>query len=167
MPTTNFLWETPDNGGDEGSWGTILNATLEEIDADLKAAKDTADAALPKTGGVVTGRVDLKTATIAKSDLGGVSGTVTLDLAVAQYFTLSITGPTALVFANVPAGTFAIGVILRVTNGEAALLTWPVSVQWPGGTKPVLTTDGVDILVLLSDDSGTTWRGMVAARDIS
>ena len=45
MPfTANYNWETPDVGADFGSWGSIQNATIEEIDTDLKALADTVTA---------------------------------------------------------------------------------------------------------------------------
>lgn len=167
MPqTTNFGWETPDVGGDEGTWGTLVNAALEAADGDLQAVSDVADAALPKAGGVLTGRLDAKTATIARQDLGAISGVNELDLAVAQYFTMEISGATALSFDNVPSGTFVVGVILEIVMGGSQI-TWPASVIWSSGTIPTLSSNGSkDVVVLLSSDSGTSWIGMVAALDV-
>lgn len=40
MATTNYSWDQPTVGGDEDTWGTELNTTLEAIDTDLKAVAD-------------------------------------------------------------------------------------------------------------------------------
>lgn len=53
--TTNYTWEKPTVGADTDTWGTKLNSTLDDIDADLKTVETTAGAALPKAGGTMTG----------------------------------------------------------------------------------------------------------------
>lgn len=163
--TDNFGWQLPEVDGDEGTWGDVLNAALAEVDEDLQAVSDVADAALPKAGGTMTGRVDVKTSTIALA-AGAFSGAEVLDLSAANYFVGELTGAASFVFSSVPAGDFATGFILRITNGGAYAITWPASVKWPGGVAPELTESGVDILVFLTDDDGTTWRGMVSGKDI-
>lgn len=66
-PTTNFGWELPDVGGDVGAWGGMLRSIFGEdagvlgIDAVLQAVSDVADAALPTTGGTLTGDLDIDT----------------------------------------------------------------------------------------------------------
>jgi hypothetical protein len=42
---------------------------------------------------------------------------------------------------------------------------WPAAVDFPGGTAPTLTAAGVDLLVFVTRDSGTTYHGMVASAD--
>lgn len=164
--TDNFDWQLPKVDDDEGAWGDVVNAAFAAIDADVQAVKDTADAALPKAGGELTGRVDVKTATIAASHEGAFSGAEILDLTAANYFTGTLNGASSFVFSGVPSGDFATGFILRITNGGAYVITWPASVDWPSGVAPELTESGVDILVFLTDDDGVTWRGMVSGKDI-
>lgn len=55
--TTNYGWTKPEVGGSSGSWGGKLNADLDDIDAELQAVSDVADAAMPKAGGTFTGAV--------------------------------------------------------------------------------------------------------------
>lgn len=167
MPATpNYGWVLPDVLGSEGAWGTIVNNAFTSADASVKAAKDVADAALPKAGGTLSGNVEIKTATIQQANKGAASGPVSFDVGVAQYHTWTVNGASTVTFTNLPAGSVVVGLILRVTNGESAVITWPTSVKWPGGVKPVLTVSGVDLLVFLTDDGGLTWRGMVAGKDI-
>lgn len=165
-PTTNYGFNLPIVGGSVGAWATILNAFADAVDSAIKSVSDAAGAALAKAGGVMTGRIDSKTATMARVDKGSISGAQALDLAAGQYFTITVGGALALSFANAPSGQFAYGVILRVTNGGSSVITWPASVKWPSGSAPVLTAAGVDIVVLLSDDDGATFRGVVVARDV-
>lgn len=164
--TTNFGWDKPTVGGDSGAWGTKLNTLADDVDADLKTVKDTADAALPKTGGVMTGRVDVKTSTIARQDKGSISGAQSLDLAVAQYFSLQVGGALTLSIVNAASGTVAQGIVLRIVNGGAFAITWPASVKWPNGSAPAFTVAGTDVVVLLTDDNGTTWRAVIAMKDV-
>jgi hypothetical protein len=38
--TTNYAWDKPTVGADDDTWGTTLNATIDDIDTDLKAVSD-------------------------------------------------------------------------------------------------------------------------------
>lgn len=163
--TANYAWVKPTVGGDTNAWGTELNTLFDAVDANLKTVNNEADAALPKAGGALTGRLDAKTATEALNALGGVSGNpVNIDCSVAQYVTATISGNTTFAFTNVPAGAF--GVILELTNGGAFSVAWPAAVKWPGGAAPALTAAGLDILAFLTHDSGVTWRAYLVARDV-
>lgn len=164
--TTNYGWSKPNVGGDTGAWGTILNTAIDAIDASLKAVENIATAALAKAGGVMTGRLDLKTSSQARVDKGSISGAQSFDLSLAQYFTLTVGGALTPSFINVPAGTLAQGMIWRLNNGGAFVISWPASVKWASGTAPTLTAAGVDLLGFLTDDNGTTWRGVVIAKDV-
>lgn len=163
--TANYNWNKPTVGGSDGAWGQTLNDTVDAIDAQMKTTSDVATSALPKAGGTMTGQVNVKTATLARVDKGSVSGATPLDLSAGNYFTLTPTGPTTLSFTNVPTGAFTTAVILKITNGGANI-TWPAGTKWPGGTSPTLTASGIDIVVMMTDDDGTTWRAMVAGYDI-
>jgi hypothetical protein len=82
-----------------------------------------------------------------------------------NYFTKTITATTVWTFTNVPATAF--GFILVLTNGGSQSVTWPASVKWPNATIPTLTVSGVDVLTFLTDDSGTTWRGVMSMQNSS
>jgi hypothetical protein len=103
--------------------------------------------------------------TLARTSLANVSATTTLDLAVANFFSAEVSGSTTWVFANPPVSTVAAGFIIELTNGGDYTNTWPSSVDWPGGTAPTLTTAGVDVLVFITDDGGSVWRGVQSMKD--
>jgi hypothetical protein len=160
MPIT-IIESSP--GGDNGSWGSKLNTALDTIVAGVNANEAAAAAALPLAGGAMTGRIDAKTATMAHVALGNVSGAVPLDLSAAQHFSASLSGAVVFSFTNTPAGVT--GVVLRLTAAGAAAITWPAGTQWPGGSAPAFSA-GVDVIVMLTDDGGTTWRTILAMKDV-
>ncbi len=88
-PTTNFGWNLPQDQGDPGVWGALLNKIFGEdagavpgIDKVVNDVKTTADAALARAGGNMSGRVDVETAAWDLVNLGSMSGAVDLDLEV-------------------------------------------------------------------------------------
>jgi hypothetical protein len=165
MPqTTNYSWNMPEPGGSGGVWGTILNIALQAIDTVLKAVSDVANAALPKTGGELTGNIKILSDTYTATALGEVSGATAVNLALGRFFSMTVTGATTLALTNAPAtGTFA-AVVLEITNGGANV-TWPSSVKWPEGELEPLTAAGVYIVTLYTRDGGTTWRAAVSMLD--
>ena len=102
---------------------------------------------------------------LARVSLANVSATTTLDLASANFFSAEVSGSTSFVFANPPVSTVAAGLILELTNGGAHTVTWQSSVKWPSGTAPTLTSSGTDVLVFITDDGGTIWRGLQSIKD--
>lgn len=48
---------------------------------------------------------------------------------------------------------------LIITKQSTYNITWPDSVMWDSSTAPVLTSDKINILTLLTVDNGTTWYG--------
>lgn len=107
----------------------------------------------------------------AKFDVnGGVCSNITtvaastVDCTAGNYFTKTVTGALTWVFSSPPASR-AFSFLLEVTNGGTGTQTWPTSVKWPGGTAPTLVAAGVDILGFVTDDSGTTWRGVQLMKD--
>jgi hypothetical protein len=95
--------------------------------------------------------------------LGNITGAATVDCAAGQVFTATVTGAVTVSFTNPNAYD---EIVLHLTNGGAAAVTWPAAVDWPGGSAPALTAAGVDLLVFVTADSGTTWRGALAAEDV-
>ena len=129
----------------------------------VKAAVDTSAATkLSLSGGTMTGALNLKSSTQARVDM---SSATAIDQAEGNYFTKTIAANTTFTITNVPSGTVASGFVLELTNGGAYTVTFPASVKWASGTAPTLTASGVDVLVFITDDNGTTWRGAAAMID--
>jgi hypothetical protein len=97
--------------------------------------------------------------------LGSVSGTVTINVQTGNYVSATVTDTTTFIFSNPLSSPVACGFILELTNGGSATVEWPNTVRWPSGTAPTLTTSGVDVLVFITDDGGTNWRGVVSMLD--
>ena len=164
--TTNFGWTKPTVGGDTGAWGGILNTLFDDVDIDVDAIKTTADAALPKAGGVLTGQVENKTDRYVTIDKGTMTGAVTLDYNDANYFFGVKIGAVTLTFDNPPASGKWAAFFLEITNGgNTGTLTYPASVDWPGGSAPVLQVTGLDILMFTTRDGGTIWHGSLTNAD--
>lgn len=96
---------------------------------------------------------------------GGAAGNVTavsasaVDCSAGNYFTKTASGALTWTFTNVPASR-AFAFALALTNGGTGAQTWPAAVVWDGGTAPTLQSSGTDILVFITSDGGTTWRGV-------
>lgn len=169
--TANYGWTKPTVASDDSIWGTILNTALDDIDTDVKAVQDTADAAsttasaaLPKAGGTMTGKITVKTDEYPAQALTMSGATSTIDLSAGRFFYGTVTVATTIAFSNLPATGSFLAIILEITNGGAAVLSWPASVKWPGGSAPDLTASGVDVVTLYTRDGGTTWRAALAQR---
>lgn len=94
--------------------------------------------------------------------VSGIAST-TINYEDGSYVTLNLTANiTTLTLSNPPAsgkfGTFRIKI---VQDSTPRTITWPASVQWPGGTAPTLSTGSgaIDFVDLWTDDGGTTWYG--------
>ena len=89
-------------------------------------------------------------------------GTVTAgacDYATGYVFSATISGATTISLTNVPSTGTAM-LMLRLTNGGSATVTWPSGIKWPGGTAPTLTESGLDEVVLMRTNAGV-WSGAV------
>jgi hypothetical protein len=135
----------------------------------------TASAAIPVAD--VTGAAPLAsptftgTATTATLDaLGSVRSNVTtvsasaIDCSVGNFFIKTASGGLTWTVTNVPTSR-AYSFILELTNGGTGTQTWMSGIKWPGGTAPTLVASGVDVLGFITDDGGTTWRGVQLMKD--
>lgn len=91
------------------------------------------------------------------------TGAVTLDLATADVFSLSLTGATTLALSNAPTlanETFAI--VVRINQGATAYaLTWWDGITWltPNGTAPAAPAASKTIEYVFTTMNGTNWLG--------
>jgi hypothetical protein len=104
--------------------------------------------------GYKTGRVDL----------GTVSGTVALNLAVANDFTATVNGNTTFSITNTPS-VGVVGFSLQIVGGGGYTITF-TNAKYPAATAPALTSGaGIDVITFITYDNGTSWRGTIAMKD--
>jgi hypothetical protein len=96
----------------------------------------------------------------------GTGGSVGLDLSTANNFRRQFNGTSTITFNNPPASN-AFGFTFVVVNAGAYSITWPLNVDWAGGSAPILTSSGVDVLVFYTFDGGTTYLGFVAGKNLN
>jgi hypothetical protein len=116
----------------------------------------------------IAGKLGLGTAATAELDINGnyalnvVAVTAnSVDCSAGNFFTKTAAANITWTFDNVPASR-AYGFILELTNGGAYTMQWPAATKWPAATAPTLTASGVDVLTFITDDGGTTWRGLAS-----
>jgi len=137
LTTPIFGLTEPTVGGDNSTWGGILNGDI--------GALDTYIGVLRQAAKVVS-----------------VFGTTTIDFnSPASVFSFTVTQPTTVAFVNPPANVTAqqlsTMVTLIITNGGAFTLTWPGSVTWATGVTPKFSASGVDVVVGWTPNNGTNW----------
>lgn len=112
-------------------------------------------------------RATLKDYAVEGSAIGNTGASRTFDLSVANFFSATLDQACTFTFSNPPASGDFGAFVLELTNGGAFAITYPASVDWPGGVAPTLTASGVDQLVFTTRDGGTTYFGFVAGLDLS
>jgi len=117
------------------------------------------DGYVTTTGTTFTGNVKFYTTTETVVAIPGTTGTRTIPVMTGTYFTATISGATTFAFSGTPTSGDAYSITIEITNGGSANLNWPASVVWPAATAPVLSTSGVDYVVLITRNGGTTWYG--------
>jgi len=98
-----------------------------------------------------------------RTDLGSVSGTVALNLAVSNDFTATLTGNTTFNITNTPS-TGVVGFSLQLNGGGSYTVTF-TNAKYPAATAPALTSGGIDVITFITYDNGTNWRGTLAMKD--
>lgn len=87
-----------------------------------------------------------------------------IDVTAGGVFAKTISGATTFTVSNAPAAGAVASFILELTNPGTKVTFW-AGVKWPGGVAPTFTVTGTDVLGFYTRDGGTTWRGMVLAKD--
>ncbi|WP_449432358.1 hypothetical protein [Pseudomonas putida] len=96
---------------------------------------------------------------LKRYDLDLATATSTLDFSVGQVFKINASQPRTLAFANPPAATRAMTVVLHITGKSS--ITWPSGVLWNNSQVPVLGTAWTTVILIWVGDG---WVGSVGAR---
>ena len=107
-------------------------------------------------------RPTLKDYSINGEVLGLLNANTSLNFANANFFSATANANVTISFSNASAANTLSGCVLALTNGGSKTITWS-NVAWSGNTAPSLTSNGMDILVFVTYDGGTTVNGMVAS----
>ena len=141
--------------------GASVQSTAQDI-ADLAPA-----GAVSSVNGL-TGAVVLGGEAIAEPVTAlATSGTIAIDCALGDYFTLAATGNmTSFTFSNLPASGKAQTILVRITQDATGsrVATFPASFKWASGTAGVLSTaaNSVDVLAITTFNQGTSWIATLA-----
>ena len=156
---------------------TISNATTTEIGY-LSGVTSAIQTQLnAKVGSSYTGDVDITGELLVDSynetfqAVSSSSNATTINCESANVFATVLTENTTFSFTNPPASGTAYGFTLKVVQDSGAsgyAITWPSSVDWPGGSAPTLTStaSAEDQLVLYTTNGGTTWYGFTAGLNL-
>lgn len=143
--------------------GTVDGVDIATRDGVLTSTTTTANAALPKAGGTMTGA--LKTLTLQETYVANSTGaTTTLDLSTGTSFSVTLSENTQFAFTlpTLPSDT-AFSFTLFVTQPSSAkTIAWPASVDWAGGSAPAAPSNSeVNAYGFYTRDGGTTYYGFL------
>ena len=164
--------------GASGTWGINITGQAGTVGSITGAQVTTALGYTPANGsgaGSINGtqnyqdnilvRAAIQDYSLVHNSLNNVSGSTTVNLELGNYASATAVGAVTWTFANPPTGARTGSLILELTNGGAYTQYWPASVRWPSGSAPTLTSSGVDVLVFITDDAGSNWRGAITMAD--
>lgn len=158
---------------------TGLGKVKSELDELIdNALRNVSEDTTPELGGTlgcldnIVNRPELQDYAETSATPSSSAGTLTLDLTTGNVFQTTLTEDVTTLNLNNPpasgkAGSTLLIIVQDATGGWS--ITWPGSVQWPGGTAPTLTgtANSVDIVSLVTRDGGTTWFGFEGGLNFS
>jgi len=155
--------------------GSYFYASSTSVIAQKTPAQVLSDiAAMPLAGGTFSGNVNfadylaqrpvIKDYAETVKAHGTTGGSITVNLENGNVHTITLNAATTFTFSNPPASGKAGSLTLIITQASTAVsVTWPSSVDWVYGSAPDLSGDSTDyVLVFLTTDGGTTWRGWLS-----
>ena len=161
--TTNngvITWDNPLLAGNVESNLTFDGSTL-SVTGNVTATTSIGATTFLSAGSYIVGTQYRETF----SDLG-TGGSVIFDLSTGNNFKRTFNGAATITFNNAPASN-AFGFTLTTVNAGAYVINWPPNVDWVGGTAPVLTSAGVDVLTFFTFDGGISYYGFVVGKNLS
>ena len=155
--------------GDLSGLPTLGTAAATAATAYATAAQGvTADAALPKAGGAMTGAIttnstfDGRDVATDGTKLDGIEAAADVTDATNVTAAGALMDSELTTFGAVTSGR-SVSFVLEVTAGGTHTLTWPGTVDWAGGSAPDAPASGVkNIYVFITRDGGTNWYGFLS-----
>jgi hypothetical protein len=89
-----------------------------------------------------------------------------IDLEAGGVFYKLCTGNVTFTLQNIPPTGIVASFILEIANGGSNTITWFDNIKWDSGIAPGLSVEGIDSLGFYTYNNGTTWRGIVLAKDV-
>lgn len=134
-------------------------------------ADDAAALALQRTGGSLTGPLDLTGQELRQALVGvgldkvrslpTATGAVTVDATAGPVHDLTLTGDVTITLAGAVTGRATRVAVLLRQGATVRAVTWPASVTWMTG-PPVFVASSTTRVDLLTVDGGTSWIGVSA-----
>ena len=113
-------------------------------------------------------RPELKDYSETKTALSA-AASVTIDITNGNVFTITADQNTTFVFSNPsPTGKSCAFTLIWTQDSSDRTITWPGSVDWPGGSAPSVTSGSgkIDVYTFFTMDAGTIWYGFQAGADM-
>lgn len=116
----------------------------------------------------INGRTDLRqyTESYATPTISG--GSLTLDLATASVFRVSLNQNVTTLTINNPAssGRVSTFTLIFTADGTPRTIVWPGSILWPNSIPPTpaVSNGAEDVYTFTTYNGGTTWYGLVAGQ---
>ena len=135
-------------------------------------------AALPLAGGTMTGTIACADQLIARPELKDYSETKTalvaaasiaIDISTGNVFTITPDQNTTFTFTNPsPTGKSCAFTLIWTQDSSDRTISWPATVDWPGGSAPDVTSGSakIDVYTFFTLDAGTIWYGFQAGADM-
>jgi hypothetical protein len=148
--------------------GTVVAPTPTAGDNTTKVATTAfvATSFAPLASPTFTGRLQSPAFAFSTVALGNISGTNTLNLALASEWSATLVGATTFAFTNTLGTNISEVIYLRLTNAGAFAITWPASTKFAGKSAPTFTTGGVDIVGVKYDQVTSTYMVFVVGLNI-
>jgi hypothetical protein len=151
---------------------TYVAAQVTALIASAPGALDTLDELAAALGDDANFASTVTTALAGKAPLKNTvtalatSGSVAIDCALGDYFTLALAGNVStFTFSNLPGAGKGASIMVQITQDSTPrTVGWPASFKWEGGVAGTVSTGSgdVDVLALTTFDNGTTWRATLA-----
>jgi len=163
-----------------GTWqGTAVADAYVATASTWNGAVTTANAALPKAGGTMSGGIVMADQLLTRPEIKDYSetkigvaaaATVDLDMTSGNVFTVTADQNTTFTFSNPsPTGKSCSFTLIWTQDSSDRTITWPASVDWAGGSAPDVTSGSgkIDVYTFFTLDAGTIWYGFQAGAEMS